>query len=317
MKHLTDDELLELALLRGEPDAPDAPHLRACAACAARLEAVRAEGDLLRRALPPVGGEARPPAAVPRRWNRAAVAAALLLGALAGALASRTAAPARPGGLSRSIDRVEDALRRIPEEVATLREAEPSRFEAEFPRVLTKAEALYGELLELTLGEPAPLTDGQRADIRTAVDVLYARIWTERNPVRLAEQFREALQGALAPEQFEALQARLSRDMESEWEEEIDIVSDDLAQALNLRHSEEERVRTALRSRYPRTELPLLSLAQWPPDQLAGDGGLAQAVREALPAEQRAAFDRYLEDLREDHRRVERVARGMAAGQGR
>jgi hypothetical protein len=314
MTHLTDDEILELALLRGEPDAPDSPHLRDCASCAARYQAALSEGDVLRRAFPAVDAPARRGAPV-LRWNRAAIAAALVLGAALGALAFR--APSRPTVSPRSLVRVENALRRIPEEIETLRGAERARLEAEYPRLLSKAEDLYGEFLELTLGEPSPLTVAQRTEIRNAVDTLCARIWTERDPVKLAVEFRESLQAALNPEQFEVFQARLLGDLENDREEEIDILSDDLAEALNLRFSEEERVRAAVRSRYPRTELPRLSLAQWPPDQLAHDPELAAAVREAIPAEHRGSFDRYLEALRSNHERIERLARSMPGAGGR
>ena len=303
MQHLSDDEILELALMRGEPDAPDAPHLRECPSCAERYQAAVSEGDLLRRALPPIDAPRR--AVVP--GNRAALAAALLLGALLGALAFRTSD--RPSVSPRSLVRVENALRRIPGEIGTLREAEPSRLEAEYPLLLSRAEELYGEYLELTLSEPSPLTVAQRTEVRNAVDLLCRRIWTERDPVKLAVQFRESLQAALNAEQFEVFQARLLGDLENDREEEIDILSDALAEALNLRFSEEERVRTAVRSRYPRTELPRLSLAQWPPDQLAHDADLAAAVREAIPADHRGAFDRYLEALRTNQQRIERVAR--------
>ncbi len=319
MNHATDDEILELALLRGEPDAPENPHVKGCPSCAARFEAVLGERDLIRRALPPTDASPRQQAVVARtsRWSRASLAAALLLGGLIGAAVFRTTSSSRPPASSRAIVQVETALRRIPGEIQSLRDAEPSRVEAEYPGLLTKAQALYGDLLVLALSEPAPLTDEQSAELRIAVDALSTRIWTERDPERLADEFRDSLQAALRPEQFEVFQSRFLVDLQNGREEEIDILSDVLAGALNLRFSEGEKVREALRSRYPRTELPRLSLAQWPPDQLAQDAELVGAVRDALPPEYRAAFDRYLEALRSERERVERVARAMAEGEGR
>ena len=45
------------------------------------------------------------------------------------------------------------------------------------------------------------------------------------------------------------------------------------------------------------TDLPLLSMAQWPPDRLAGDRKLSGAVRKVLPAGYHAEFGRYVDSL--------------------
>jgi hypothetical protein len=317
--HATDDELLELALLQEEPDARENGHVTACADCRARYRQVLAEQELLRRAMAPVAAPARVERAVlaARRPGRWATAAALLLGALTGVLVSRATTPARPTATPFSIAQAEDELRRIPAEIASLREAEPSRLENEYPRVLSRAGGLYAAFLSLYLDGASPLSDLQRGEIRHAVDALYARVWLEEDPAKLAGEFRASLHTVLNPEQFEAFQARVRLDMDSDWAAEIDIVTDDLSEALNLRFSEEERVRQALKAGYPKTELPMLSLAQWPPDRLAGDKGLASLVRRSLEAGYHVAFDAYLEALRDGHRRVEKVARAMASGQGR
>ncbi len=308
MTHATDAELLEWALLQEEPDAPQPPHLKECPPCAARYEAVLAEQELLRRAFVPA-------AQAPRRKAGWAAAAALLLGALAGAVIARATVPPRASALS--LARVEGELRRIPAEIESLRDAEPSRLENEYPRVLSKAEGLYADFLSLYLDGASPLSDAQRAEIRQAVDTLYSRVWEEEDVEKLAGQFRGALQTALNADQFEAFQAQVLREKESEWAAEIDIVIDDLAEALNLRFSEEERVRDVLKARYPKTDLPMLTLAQWPPDRLAGDLGLASIVRGTLEAGYHAGYDAYLQSLRDGHRRVEKVARAMAPGLGR
>ena len=319
MTHANDDELLEQALRRAEPDAEALPHLKECPSCAARYDEVLAEQELLRRALAPAEAPARVERSVlaPRRSGRWAAAAALFLAALAGALISRATAPPRPSAAPLSLARVEHEIRRIPEEVESLRAAEPSRLEREYPRVLSKAEALYADFLSIYLDGASPLSDAQRSEIRQAVDTLYAHVWIEEDVDKLAGEFRGALQTALNAHQFEAFQAQVLREKDSVWAEEIDIVTDDLAEALNLRFSEEERVREVLKGRYPKSDLPMLTLAQWPPDRLAGDAGLASIVRGSLEAGYHAAYDAYLQALRDGHRRVEKVARAMTPGLGR
>jgi hypothetical protein len=318
--HVNDDELLELALLKGEPDARENAHVAACAECQARYRAVLAEQDLLRRAMAPVEAPARVERAVlgPRRPSvRWAAAAALLVGALAGAGLARLSDPPRASSAPLSIVKVEDELRQIPSQIATLRDAEPSRLEHEYPRVMSRAGELYADFLSLYVEGAAPLTEEQRGEIREAVDALSTKVWLDSDAAKLAGEFRATLRSILNPPQFQAFRERLLIDMESDWAEEIDIVTDDVAEALNLRFSEEEGVRAALRAAYPKTELPLLSLAHWPPDRLAEDGTLATRVRGSLAAGYHAAFDAYVEGLRDGHRRIAKVARALASGQGR
>lgn len=309
MSHPTDDELLDLALLRAEPDAPPNAHLSGCSACAARYQAVLAEQDLFKAAFQPRAAKARPE---PRRW---AVAAALVFGVLAGVAASRATAPPRRSPLS--LGQAESALRRIPAEIGDLRDADPTRLEREYPRVLSRAEGLYEDFLVAYLDVVSPLSEAQRARVRQAVETMYVNAWTEENADKVVAEFRATLRAALNGEQFEALSALLARDMESDWTAEIDIVTEDVSEALNLRFSEEERVRDALKTRFPKTELPSLSLARWPPDRLAGDPALSAAVRGALGNGYHPAFDKYLDALKDGCRRAERAARGFASGQGR
>ena len=309
MSHPTDDELLELALLRGEPDAPSDAHVRGCPACGARWRAVLAEQDLFKAAFQPAVAKPR------RRSERWAVAAALVLGALAGVAVSRATAPPRTSPFSRGA--VESALRKIPAEIGDLRDADPTRLESEYPRVLSRAEDLYAELLEAVLDDASPLSTGQRGGIRQAVETMYTNVWSDGDEEKAVEAFRASLRAALNADQFHALTELLRREMESGWEAEVDIVTDDLSAALNLRYSEEERVRQAVKTRYPKSELPALSLAQWPPDRLADVPELAAAVRGALGNGYHPAFDAYLETVKDGHRRAERAARGFASGQGR
>lgn len=312
MSHPSDDELLELALLRGEPDAPKNGHVESCAACAERWRAVLAEQDLLRKAFAPAEAVARPR----RRSPKAAVAAALLLGVLAGVAASRFGAPG-PRMSPLTLAQAESALRRIPAEIEGLRAADPTRLESEYPRVLSRAEDLYGDFLLSYLGVAYPLTDAQRSSVRRAVEAMYVSAWTAGAPEEVLGEFRASLRAALDEEQYQALAALLARDMESDWEAEIDIVTHDVSEALNLRYSEEERVREALKTLYPKTELPTLSLAQWPPDRLAADPALAAAVRAALGNGYHPAYDAYLAALKDGRRLAERAGRGFASGQGR
>lgn len=311
MTHPSDDELLEMALLRGEPDAPSNAHVRDCPACAARYDAVLSEQDLLKAAFAPTALPARR-----RRSAWGAVAAALVVGILTGVAITRATAPAA-GRSPASLDRAATALRTIPAQIRTLRDADPARLEDEYPKVLSRAETLYADFLEAYLDGISPLSPAQRREVRGAVETIFSRVWIEQDAVKLAESFCGALRPSLTPAQFDALRARLRLDMESDWEDEIAIVTEDVSEALNLRHREVERVRDALRARYPKTELPMLSLAQWPPDRLAEDGALAEVVLGALGEGHRGGFAAYMESLRTGRRRAEQAARAFASGQGR
>ena len=296
MTHASEDDLLELALAAGEPDAVEDPHVSSCADCAARYRAVLAEQSLLRRAF----AREPAPAEAPRRRGLLVAAAALFVGAMLGAFLARPGAG--PGG--RSLREVEEELGRIPAELGSL---EMARLEEELPRVLSRAEALYAERLERFLDMTAPLSDEQRAELRGAVDEVFARVWTAEDVDGLAREFRETLRGALDEAQYRALEERLASDLDREWELEVEIVLDGLSEALNLRFSEAAEVRRALRQHLPKSALPLL--ARWPADRLAGDRKLSGAVRTALPTGYHAEFGRYVDGLRSTRRRFEQAAR--------
>jgi hypothetical protein len=305
MSHASEDDLLDLALRAAEPDARPDPHVEACPECGARYRAVLAEQSLLRRAF--AGGNAPARLApAPKRRSLLPVAAALLFGAALGSLFMTV--PKREVD-PLSLERVEDELRRIPAEVGSLRAAELARLEREVPQILSRAEALYGERLERLLDMASPLNDAQRSELRSAVDAIYDRVWTEEDGGKLAREFRETLRTALNEAQYRALEDRLARDREVEWEQELEIVLDELSEALNLRFSEAEEVRRTLREHFPKTDLPLLSMAQWPPDRLAGDRKLSGAVRKVLPAGYHAEFGRYVDALQSGRKRFEQAAR--------
>lgn len=101
----------------------------------------------------------------------------------------------------------------------------------------------------------------------------------------------------------------------SAYSDFFSIVTEHLATALDPRFSESRKVRQTLRAEYPKTEVQLLLLAQWPPDLLAADEALARAVRRALTPERHDAFDEHVASLRDGRRRAERVVRAQAAGQ--
>jgi anti-sigma factor RsiW len=300
MTHRSDDELLDRALRRNETDVPDDAHLRGCPGCAARYARVLAEQDLFRRAF-----QSASPSEAPRpRTSWFAAAAALVIGALIGTLLPH-------GGDGRiavaSLDRCEDELRRIPDQVRDLREADAGRLEREYPAVLARAERLYSDFLELYLGGASPLNGEQREGVRSAVDSLYSRVW--EGDAAAARDFRAGLRGVLSPAQYDAVDARLLRDLQQDRIAGIDIVAEELADALDLRQSEEAEVRRRLEAEFPRPEVPSLALAQWPPDRLSQDSVLAGAVRRALPTKYHPGFDAYVESLRRVRGILERVAR--------
>lgn len=307
MSHPNEDDLLELALRAAEPDAVEDPHVSSCPSCAARYRAVLAEQSLLRRAF--AREEAPVRAEAPRRRGLLVAAAALFVGAMLGAFLARPAGRAEAG---RSLREMESELGRIPAELGSLRESGAERLEEEFPRILSRAEALYSERLERFLDMASPLSDAQRAELRRAVDAIFARVWDEGDVDRLAREFRETLRGALDEAQYRALEEQLASDRDREWELEVEIVLDELSEALNLRFSEAAELRRALREHLPKTDLPLLALAQWPADRLAGDRKLSGALRTALPSGYHAEFGRYVDRLNTARRRFAQAARKPA-----
>ncbi|MBV8879685.1 MAG: hypothetical protein JO332_06975, partial [Planctomycetaceae bacterium] len=104
MTCLSDDALLDWALLGREADPAVDAHLTGCPACRERSRAVLAEQSLLRDAFAepasPVGLTTRVlPAREPRTWARVGIAALLLLGLGGVALLLQTAHhPARVAG---------------------------------------------------------------------------------------------------------------------------------------------------------------------------------------------------------------------------
>jgi hypothetical protein len=311
MTHPSDDDLLDQVLREGEPDAVSDPHLDACPSCAERYAAVRAEQALLRRSFRHAPEAAATVAFLRPRRQWAAAAAALVLGALLGATADRLLAGSRTPAAD--LEACVQEVRRIAGRVEILREVPPARVEREFPTLLDQAHRAYGDYLEARIDTVSVLDDDQRSGLRAAVADLFKRAWVEDDR-QAGPEFRAALRRVLSANQYVAFEAFLDRDRTEGRAEEIERVTDAVAQTLNLRQSEEDRVKQALVAAYPRADLPLIPLAQWPPDELVGDGTLAGNVRAALPSDYHRAFDGYLERLRAGRGAAARAARSFMAG---
>lgn len=315
MNHLTDDELLELALLGPEGREERAGHLKSCLECAARFESVEAEQHLLRDAL----AEPDPPARVlarmrgeasPRSWKvAAAVLAAAALATAAYALGRHSSRPRAEGPRSarsahplvvvKEISRRVDALN---QKMAEAREEllQPAGHEVtrEYLGWMTEAVERYSELLESYCDMAAPLTLDQQKAIRDLLVRFHSRMKNEKDRRKPVEEYKEAVREILSKEQYGAFEDYLRQETDIAWNRDVELLLEDLAEALNLRFSEVEPLRKTLVANYPKTELLMIPVWECPPDLLCADSMLAHNIRKSLKPDYHAAFDHYLERAR-------------------
>ena len=148
-----------------------------------------------------------------------------------------------------------------------------------------------------SLGSFVELTDDQRRRMDELMGRLTSRMLAAENAATLASEYHAALKEILTPEQFTELEKWSAAEGEWARADAIELVIDELAAALDLRHSEGEQLREALDAAYPATGTYAPFLMANPSDPLLDDPKLAQAVRSDLPAAYHPTFDAYLKNL--------------------
>jgi hypothetical protein len=300
--HPGDEELLDLAL--GDPDAQVERHIEDCAECRARFDAVRREGAFITRALGDADVPRRlterilPRSALSGAWLPLA-AAALLLGSTiwfafsarrwkdeAGRLSSAKPAPAveqRKADPGENRWKLRDAAQHVAG--ARMGGAAPEEAMGQFKGIVIEQTTDFVEL-----------SDDQRVRFEELITKTLERLMQGEDRAKLVAEYRRTLRSLLTPEQFSSMEAQAAE--EAEWfrSDSIEMVIDELAAALDLRHSEGEALRGPLEKRYPAPD-PLASFTMgMPSDPLLDDAVLAAAVREALKPEYRAKYDDHLKE---------------------
>ncbi len=301
--HPGDEELLDLAL--GDPDAQVERHVGECAECRGRFDAVKREGGLIARAL----GDAdvpqrlreriRPRRALSGAWLPRAAAALLLASTIWFAFSARrwrdeagrlSAVKPAPAVEMRKPEPGESRwkLRDAAQHVAGARMGGASQEEA--------MGQFKGIVIEQTT-DFVELSDDQRVRFEELITKTLERLMQGEDRAKLVAEYRQTLRSLLTPDQFSAMEAQAAA--EAEWfrSDSIEMVIDELAAALDLRHSEGEALRGTLEKHYPEPD-PLASFTMgMPSDPLLDDAVLASAVREALKPAYRAKYDDHLKEL--------------------
>jgi len=318
---LSDDALLDWALLRGESDPVVDGHLRQCPPCRERSRAVLEEQALLRGAFaepPSPSGLTRRviPARTPRAWSRVGVAALVLCVLALSALVmmtarhpSKTVARYRHAPLAPIQSDLGEMAQKIAVARGTLPEAEDPRTSAAYLALLATEENLYIEGMAHYLGERSPLSDGQEQDLRRTIQSFNARLWVREEPAGASRDFRDKVRALLDADQYLAFEEFSRQGMEWQWKTDLALLMDDLCGELDLRFSEAERVRRALESHYPREEFPVLRADHCPPDALVDSAALSGAVRNSLDLTYQRKFDSYLGHVRAARERAQKIIR--------
>jgi hypothetical protein len=319
---LSDDALLDWALLRGESDPVVDGHLRECAPCRERSRAVLEEQALLRDVFAeppsPVGLTKRVlPVRADRRWTPWAAAAALAI--IVGAAVLSTVHHPPPRAVVRyrhaPLAPIQSDLDRMAHRIAaargTLPEAEDPRASAEYLALLATEENLYIEGMAHYLGERSPLSEEQELELRRTIQSFNARLWNRDEASAASREFREKVRALLDDEQHAAFEEFSRQGLEWQWKSDLALLMDDLCGELDLRFSEAERVRRALESNYPHEEYPVLRVDHCPPDALVDSASLSGAVRNSLDTTYQRKFDTYLGHVRAARERAQKIIRKM------
>jgi hypothetical protein len=298
---LSDDVLLDWALLGREADPAVDEHLRDCAPCQERSRAVLGEQALLRGAFdepPSPSGLTRRviPSGATRSWGRLGVAALVLtvlglstLILFSARTSTRTATRYRHSPLAPIQSDLGVMAQRIAAARGTLPEAEDPRTSAAYLALLATEETLYIEGMAHYLSERSPLSDEQEIDLRRTIQSFNARIGSRGEPAAASQEFREG--------------------MEWQWKTDLALLMDDLCGELDLRFSEAERVRRTLESNYPRAEFPVLRMDHCAPDALVDNAALSGAVRNSLDTTYQRKFDTYLGHVFAARERAQKIIR--------
>ncbi|HVR84766.1 MAG TPA: hypothetical protein VMU54_10680, partial [Planctomycetota bacterium] len=215
---LSDDVLLDWALLGREADPAVDGHLRDCAPCRERSRAVLGEQALLRDAFaepPSPSGLTRRmiPARAPRIWSRLGAAALLLaVAGLSGLMlwtartSTRTSARYRHAPLAPIQSDLGVMAQRIAAARGTLPEAEDPRASAAYLELLATEETLYIEGMAHYLSERSLLSAEQEGELRRTIQSFNARIWSSGEPAAASQEFRDKVRALLDAEQYLAFE---------------------------------------------------------------------------------------------------------------
>jgi len=321
---LSDDALLEWALAPADADPEIGRHLRECAACRERSRAVEREQDLLRSAftepLPSLRLEQRiAPRPAGPVWSRVGIAALLLVTIAVGVLLTRSAnhSAARTRYLHGALAPIQSDLGNVAHKIAaareTLPEAADQRVASAYLELLSREEGLVLEGMEHYVSESSPLSGDQEQELRNAVRKFYTVLWLRENLGDASRGLREQVRSFLNPEQILAFEEFSRQGVEWQRRTDISILMEDLAEELDLRFSEAEKLRVALESNYPRAELALPPIDRCAPDPLVDNPSLSGAVRNSLDAIYRGKFDNYLGQVKTARERALKIVRQTRA----
>jgi hypothetical protein len=322
---LSDDALLDWALAPGEVDPEIVRHLRECPSCRERSRSVEREQELLRTAFaqpkPSIRLEEKlAPRLAGSAWSRIGIAALLLVAITLGVLLTRTAGHAphrRSHYLHGALAPIQSDLGSVAQKIAAARETLPEREDREIASayldLLFREQGLVIEGMEAYLSDRSPLTDLQEEELRRTVREFYTVLWSRENLAGASRDLREKVRTILNPEQLLAFEEFSRQGLEWQRRTDITLLMEDIAEELDLRFSEAEKVRAALESNYPRADLPLPPVDRCPPDQLVDNPTLSGAIRNSLDASYRRKFDTYLGQVQVTRERALRIVRQARA----
>jgi len=306
--HPGDDELLDHALF-GDPDV--AAHLPACAECRARAELFAEEQRILRKAAAPVAAPVnlRPRPAPSSAWKWSAIAAMVLLGFVSAAGAYAFAETQRLRGETAKLrDQIRTAPSRVPPsaQLVSLRDSfrnvtrglQESRRDPNPRKSLAELEIECGVGYEITeLLSLMELTEDQIERLRRGLTVLYRESRTAADPAAYETKYRAILRESLTPAQMKEVE-RMEAEQEEEMREmEIDMLVEELAEAVDLPPSMQERMRARIGESLPRRKMAIVSV-EFGAGALLDDAKLSASVRELLSPEKAKAYDAWLEQTR-------------------
>src|SRR6185295_11014054 len=193
----------------------------------------------------------------------------------------------------------------------TLPEAEDARTTAAYLALLLREENLYIEGMAHYLAERAPLSPEQELELRRTIQSFNARLWSRGDAASATGEFRDKVRMILDEDQHLAFEEFSRQGMEWQWKTDLVLLMEDLSGELDLRFSEAERVRRALESNYPHSELPVLRVDRLATDALVENAELSGAVRNSLDSAYQRKFDSYLRNARMARDRAQKITGKM------
>ena len=248
-------------------------------------------------------------------WARLGVAALLLMAITVGVLLTRTAhVPHRRSHFAHgALATVQSDLGSVAQKLAAARETLPEREDQQvasaYLELISREEGLVLEGMEGYLSDHSPLSEGQEEGLRSAVHEFYTTLWQRENLGAASTGLREKVRSFLNAEQLVAFEEFSRQGLEWQRRTDITLLMEDIAEELDLRFSEAEKLRVLLETNYPRTELPLPRVDHCPTDPLVDNPVLSGAVRNSLDDRYRSEFDTYLGQVQTARERAIKIVR--------